>query len=42
MSDRAVRNTGKDRDGDITRLCALAKWPNRQWCKREVSTHRQR
>lgn len=21
MSDRAVRNTGKDRDGDITKLC---------------------
>ena len=30
MSDRAVRNTGKDRDGDITRLCN----PGQSWSPR--------
>lgn len=30
MSDRAVKNTGKDRDGDITRLCN----PGQSWSPR--------
>ena len=30
MSDRAVRNTGKDRDGDITKLCD----PGQAWSPR--------
>ncbi len=30
MSDRAVRNTGKDRDGDITKLCD----PSQGWSPR--------
>lgn len=30
MSDRAVRNTGKDRDGDITKLCD----PGQSWSPR--------
>ena len=30
MSDRAVRNTGKDGDGDITKLCD----PGRTWSPR--------
>ncbi|PHR90773.1 MAG: hypothetical protein COA78_34480 [Blastopirellula sp.] len=30
MADRAVRNTGKDRDGDITKLCD----PGQPWSPR--------